>query len=185
MLFLLPLVSWYYLQSGLKWRQQAQAIMNGTELFPDGSWKDLSGKTFTSDQLAEHVTIVSLVSCENVDSVSSTLDSLYKQFIKTKNKNANFIILNTCRNLPNAFVDSLKTGWFVFSCGDSTSLCDLLKVNWPAGKTHALVDRRKTIRHYYGESSLEDKRILNEHMVLLLPTERSDQIILKRGSKND
>jgi len=43
-LFLLPFVSWYYLQSGLNWRKQAQVIMSGKQPFPEGEWTDQSGK---------------------------------------------------------------------------------------------------------------------------------------------
>ncbi len=178
-LFLLPFVSWYYLKSGLNWRKQAQAVMSGNHPFPEGEWIDQSGKRFSTDQLAEHVTIVTLLKCENLESISGTIEAFYNQFKETKK--ANFIILNTCKDKPSALVDSMKMAWYVFECGDSTDLCDLLIPNWPPGKTHALIDRHKIIRSYYAEATKDEKRILLEHMALLLPRERSDQIELKRG----
>ncbi len=181
MLFLLPIVSWYYLQSGLNWRKQAQAIMSGTEHFPDGKWKDNSGRILSSEDLTEHVTVVTLVTCDNEKSITSTLDSLYRQFKETKK--SNFIIFNQCREKPELFADSTRTSWYVFNCGDSTRLCDVLMAHWPAGKTHALIDRNKVIRAYYDEVTKDEKRVLLEHMALLLPKERSDQIELKRGSE--
>ncbi|MFZ1679260.1 MAG: hypothetical protein WAT91_18395 [Saprospiraceae bacterium] len=181
MLFLLPFVSWYYLQSGLNWRKQAQAIMSGTLPFPEGKWKDNSGRMLSSLDLAEHVSLVTLVTCENEETVANTLDSLYKQFRETKK--SNFIILNQCKERPDLFADSTRTSWYVFTCGDSTQLCDLLMAFWPVGKTHALIDRNKVIRAYYDEVTKDEKRILLEHMALLLPKDRSDQIELKRGSE--
>jgi len=181
MLFLFPFISWYYLQSGLSWRKQAQVIMSGKQPFPEGKWIDQSGKPLITDQLGEHVTLVTLLNCENIDSISGTLDSIYQQFINTKK--ANYIILNSCRENPLALADSLKAGWYVFNCGDSTDLCDLLIPDWPPGKTHALIDRNKIIRSYYIESTLDEKRILLEHMALLLPRDRSDKIELKRGKE--
>jgi hypothetical protein len=181
MLFLLPFVSWYYLQSGLNWRKQAQAIMSGTQPFPEGKWKDNSGRILSSEDLAEHVTVVTLVTCENEKSIGNTLDSLYKQFRETKK--SNFIILNQCKEKPDLLTDSTRTSWFVFNCGDSTQLCYLLMANWPNGKTHALIDRNKVIRAYYDEVTKDEKRVLLEHMALLLPKDRSDQIELKRGSE--
>ncbi|MBK9981546.1 MAG: hypothetical protein IPP15_03830 [Saprospiraceae bacterium] len=181
MLFLLPFVSWYYLQSGLNWRKQAQAIMSGTQPFPSGEWKDRTSRLFSTDDLAEHVSIVTLVSCENEKSISSTLDSLYRQFKETKK--ANFIILNTCKEKPELLSDTTRTDWYVFNCGDSTTLCDLVLANWPSGKTHALIDRNKVIRAYYDEVTKDEKKMLLEHMALLLPRERSDHIELKRGSE--
>lgn len=181
MLFLLPFVSWYYLQSGLNWRKQAQAIMSGTQPFPEGKWMDQKGRLFSSDDLTEHVSLVTLVSCENQNSISNTLDSLYRQFKETKK--ANFIILNTCQEGATWLSDTTKTSWFVFNCDDSTRLCNLLMANWPPGKTHALIDRNKVIRAYYDEVTKDEKKLLLEHMALLLPKERSDHIELKRGSE--
>lgn len=181
MLFLLPLVSWYYLQSGLKWRQHAQNIMNGTLPFPEGQWMDTPGRLFTSNMLNEHVTLVSLVGCDNKRSITSTLDSLYNQFKGTHK--ANFIILNTCREQVILPVDTSRTSWYVFNCSDSTALCDLLISHWPVGKTHALIDRNKLIRAYYDENTKDEKRVLLEHMALLLPKDRSEQLELKRGTQ--
>lgn len=181
MLFLLPFGSWYYLQSGLNWRKQAQIIMSGTQPFPEGKWIDHTGRVLSSDMLTEHVTIVSLLSCENKDSIASTLYTFYQQFKDTKK--ANFIILNECQSGFGIPADSSKVSWFVFNCSDSSTICDSLRMHWPAGKTHALIDRNKVIRAYYEEGTRGQKRILLEHMALLLPRERSDHIELKRGSK--
>jgi len=181
MLFLLPFVSWYYLQSGLNWRKQAQVVMNGTKLFPEGKWMDHSGKLLASDDLSQHVSIISIVTCENKDSLSATLNAFYRQFKDTKK--ANFIILNACAAMPDIMTDTTKTAWYVFNCGESIPLCDSILLHWPAGKTHALIDRNKVIRAYYDETTKNEKRILLEHMALLLPRERSDQIELKRGTQ--
>ena len=180
-LFLLPFVSWYYLQSGLNWRKQAQVIMSGKQIFPQGEWIDQSGRKLSSSQLADHVTIVTLLSCTGRESIDSTIEAFYDQFKET-NK-ANFILLDNCSEMPISHQDSLKTNWYVFNCNDATTLCDSLKLNWPANKTHALIDRNKVIRSYYSESTKDEKRILLEHMALLLPRDRSDKIELKRGNK--
>ena len=180
-LFLLPFVSWYYLQSGLNWRKQAQVIMGGKQVFPQGEWIDQYGKKLTPSQLADHVTIVTLLSCANMESIDSTIGAFYDQFKETDK--ANFILLNQCYERPITRVDSMKINWYVFNCSDSTALCDSLKLYWPADKTHALIDRNKIIRSYYGQSTKEEKRILLEHMALLLPRDRSDKIELKRGNK--
>jgi hypothetical protein len=180
-LFLLPFVSWYYLQSGLNWRKQAQAIMNGKQPFPEGQWMDVSGKKLSSDQLADHVTIVNLVTCDNIEVMSGILDAFYKQFKETKK--ANFIILNSCENAPFALQDSLRAGWFVFTCSDTLNLCSKMLPNWPPGKDHALIDRHQIIRSYYNDATKDEKRLLLEHMALLLPRQESEKIELKRGEQ--
>ena len=155
--------------------------MSGKEPFPEGEWRDEAGGKLLSAQLAEHVTLLTLISCENRDSLSKTLESFYHQFKETRK--AAFIILDTCQNNPSIIFDSLRTDWYYFKCGDTTTLCEQLLINWPKGKTHALIDRNKIIRSYYAEATKDEKRMLLEHMALLLPRERSDQIILKRGEK--
>ena len=180
-LFLLPFVSWYYLQSGLNWRKQAQVIMSGKELFPEGEWTDQSGRKLSSGELTEHVTMVTLLTCENLEALQSTLEAFYTQFKETRK--ANFIILNSCKDKPALFADSLKLSWYVFDCRDSVDLCQLLLPQWPEGKSHALIDRNRIIRSYYAEETADQKRILLEHMALLLPKDRSDQIELKRGEQ--
>jgi len=178
-LFLLPFVSWYYLQSGLNWRRQAQAMMNGTKPFPVGEWIDDAGLHFQSSSLEDHVSLIVSVNCQNADTLKPMLDSFYNQFRET-NK-ANFMILNSCGEKGRLFADSLRKQWHVFSCNDSTDICDVLFPEWPDGKTTSLVDRKMIIRSYYSTSNRDEKRMLLEHMALLLPREGSSDVELKRG----
>ena len=178
LLFLLPFVSWYYLQQGLNWRKEAQDVMNGTQPFPQGEWIDIYGKKLSSANLAENVTLVSQMSCVDSADVIATLYKFYEQFRETRK--ATFIILDSCQS-NDYRGDSTKMNWYHFSCQDSFGLCQLLKGSWPEGKTHALVDKRMVIRSYYGSTTEEEKRILLEHMALLLPRDRSEKVELKRG----
>ena len=54
-LFLLPFVSWYYLQSGLNWRKAAQEVMHGTTPFPAVKYDNGNGLKFSNELLEEHV----------------------------------------------------------------------------------------------------------------------------------
>ena len=179
-LFLLPFVSWYYLNSGLTWRKQAQAIMNGTVVFPSGTWKDARDITFSSELLDEHVTLVSKLTCDNMSEQTDILTRIYDQFKETKK--ANYILLQECEQASGITEDSLKVNWFVFNCRDSINLCNTFFPDWPEGKTFALVDRDNVIRSYYSATTKEEKRLLLEHMALLLPRERSDKVELRRDT---
>ena len=180
-LFLLPFVSWYYLNSGLTWRKKAQEKMNGTDPFPTGEWIDNSKNNLTSASLSDYVTLVTRIDCELSSELSSTLEQFYDQFKETKK--AAYIILDECGKDSLTYTDAAKQTWYVFSCGDSTGLCDRLLKNWPSGATHALVDRNHLIRSYYASTTRDEKRILLEHMALLLPRERSEKVELKRGNQ--
>lgn len=177
-LFLLPFVSWYYLKRGLEWRKDVQQIMNGTSPFPEQEWVDADGRKFSTDILDNQVTLVSQVSCENHASQTELLDKLYDQFKETGK--AHFFILDRCGTLtlpPGA----TRTNWHVIDCQDSLKQCNALLTAWPPSTQHALIDRKKIIRSYYPGTTDDEKRVLLEHMALLIPRERSDKVELKRG----
>jgi len=181
-LFLLPFVSWYYLQSGLDWRRKAQEVMSGTTPFPTGKYLLSDGHVFDTDSLARYVSIVSFAPCSSQDAdEKEVLEVIYKQFKET-NK-ARIIQVDTCgSNAAGTTSQGLKN-WYVIPCTDSIDLCTLLRTDWPADKPFALVDRKGIIRSYYSINTKDEKRILVEHMSLLLPRDRQEKVELKRGDK--
>jgi predicted metal-binding protein len=181
-LFLLPFVSWYYLQSGLEWRKKAQDIMSGTSPFPSGEFLMANGRIFNTDSLEYYVSIVSFVPCSGEDhNQKEVLDVIYKQF-KDTNK-AKIIQLDSCKtNTPTVGLTGTRN-WYILPCSDSTDLYKALLAEWPEGKPFALVDRKGTIRSYYAIGSHDEKRVLVEHMSLLLPRDRQEKVELKRGEK--
>jgi hypothetical protein len=180
-LFLLPFVSWYYLQSGLNWRKAAQEIMNGTTPFPSVDYANSTGQKFSTALLEEHVSIVTFISCTGSENQENLLLELYDQFKET-NK-ANFILLDSCDTAMTSVGDPSKKNWYMLPCLDTMQLCRSLLNEWPDGKSFALVDRNKVIRSYYGMATKDEKRMLVEHMALLLPRERQEKVELKRGDK--
>ncbi len=181
-LFLLPFVSWYYLQSGLNWRKKAQEIMNGTEVFPVGEYQMADGRKLTPDSLDNHVTLVCFLPCGSQKTEQlEVLDALYEQFKET-NKAA-YVLLDSCQAVSQLSATRTYKSWFIIPCQDTMDLCRTLKLNWARDKPFALVDRKGVIRSYYGIATADEKRTLVEHMSLLLPRERQEEVELKRGEK--
>lgn len=181
-LFLLPFVSWYYLQSGLNWRKQAQEIMNGTEPFPVGEYLMADGRKLTPDSLDNHVTLVCFLPCGSPGTEQlAVLEALYDQFKET-NKAA-YILLDSCQASSDLPAGKTHKSWFVIPCKDTMDVCTSLKLNWVRDKPFALVDRKGVIRSYYSIATADEKRTLVEHMSLLLPRERQEEVELKRGEK--
>lgn len=180
-LFLLPFVSWYYLQRGLDWRKEAQKIMKGTTPFPEGQWEDMNEDLFSSTQLQEKVTLIARVNCDHIPEADSTLTKFYDQFKETKK--AAFLLLMDCDTTFNPGTEKSPQNWYVFNCEDSVSICQHLLNTWPAGASYGLVDKEGIIRSYYPGHSIEEKKLLLEHMALLLPRERSEKVELKRGER--
>lgn len=180
-LFLLPFVSWYYLQSGLNWRKEAQKVMSGTTPFPTGEYTDTDGDVLTPDSLVFHASILSFRSCEPGDQdKADVLERIYDQFKETRK--INFIVLDSCQ-ASLSVEQSERNSWFAISCNTSMPLCKDLMRQWPADKAFALIDRHGIIRSYYSIQSDEEKRVLVEHLSLLMPGDRQEKVELKRGSK--
>lgn len=181
-LFLLPFVSWYYLQSGLDWRKDAQAVMNGTSPFPTGNCELADGRKFSADSLEGRVTLITYLSCEADDKgQKEVLEALYEQFRETGK--AAFVLLDSCQagigNLP----QEPRKNWYVIPCADTVTICSAVKSLWEKDKIFALVDRKGVIRSYYAINTTDERRMLVEHMSLLLPRERQEKVELKRGDK--
>jgi hypothetical protein len=127
------------------------------------------------------VTLVTRIDCQQSPELMKTLVQLYDQFKETKK--ATFILLDECGKDSLSLIDSTKVSWYVFPWDDSTGLCAQLIKNWASGTSHALVDKNQRIRSYYPSVTMDEKRILLEHMALLLPRERSEKVELKRGDR--
>lgn len=178
LLLLLPLVSWYYLRSGLAWRKEAQSVMSGTALFPQTAFPDDAGKVISGEMLQDHVTLVAFVPCEADEDWDQLVGLLRDQFKDTGK--ANILLLDSCQAEP--LPEALAGGMIHrIPCASSSGLCETLARDWPGDRSFALVDRKRVIRSYYAANTKEDKRILLEHMALLLPRERTDKVELKRG----
>lgn len=181
-LFLLPFVSWYYLQSGLNWRKQAQAVMNGTTPFPSISCLTNTRSLFSQDSLEGRVTLITYLPCASAGTEqASVLKAVFDQFKDTHK--ASYILLDTCDGAAAPDLPGGKYGWFVFQSPDSCGLSSALQQGWPADHAYALVDRKGIIRAYYKAETPEEKKTLVEHMALLLPRERQEEVELKRGEK--
>jgi hypothetical protein len=180
-LFLLPIGSWYYLKSGLKWRQQVQAAMNGTTPVTGLPYYTTIGTRLTEEELTEHVTLLTIIDCGDEGTQRDLITRFYNQFKETKK--ANFIFFDTCSVAAGSWIDSLPQYSYTIDCSDSLNQCTRLLQPWPAGKSYALVDRKGIIRSYYDAASTDDKRIMLEHMALLIPREHGDKVELKRGEK--
>lgn len=181
-LFLLPFVSWYYLQSGLDWRKDAQSVMNGTSPFPSGSLVLADGRKFSTDSLEGRVALITYASCGTSDQgQKEVLEALYDQFRETGK--AAFVLLDSCQAGSVDMPQQQNKNWYVIPCNDTFAICQSVKSLWEKDKMFALVDRKGVIRSYYAINTKNEKRVLVEHMSLLLPRERQEKVELKRGDK--
>jgi hypothetical protein len=177
-LFLLPFVSWYYLQSGLDWRKKAQAVMNGKKEFPELPFHTVLGLPLEKSEIENHVSLLILVSCDSLSSQMDLISRLYHQFKETHK--ANYFFIDTCSMASQSLPDTLKQNIYTINCNDSLHVCTPLLEDWPPGKTFALVDKYGIIRAYYAAHTHDEKKTLVEHMALLLPRDYSEKVQLKR-----
>jgi hypothetical protein len=181
-LFLLPFGSWYYLNSGLTWRKKAESALSGKASFLTLPLVTREGQKLTQDNLQNHVSIVTMLSCIEPNTQEKLITGFYDQFKETKK--ANFIFLDTCATGSAHWMDSLRQNMFVISCIDTVRQCEPILARWPAGKEYAIIDQNGVVRNYYTAGTQEEKRVLLEHMALLLPRDHSEKVELKRAKEN-
>jgi len=178
-LFLLPFVSWYYLKSGLEWRKNAQTVMNGKQPLPELPFQNsTTGKPLEKSQLEYHVSLLVLVSCDNASSQHDLVGTLYHQFKETHK--ANFLFVDTCSQSTFTLPDTLRENVYTLHCVDSLRNCKSFLQDWPVGKNFALIDKTGIIRSYYIAGNHDEKKMLVEHMALLIPRDYSEKVELKR-----
>jgi hypothetical protein len=180
-LFLLPFVSWYYLQSGLDYRKKVQAALSGTKEFPILPFRSLSGKLLEKSNLENHVSLVVIMNCDSLSSQMEVVVDLYKDFKETHKSNILFI--DTCAGSALVLPDTLKQSIYTIQCSDSLQACAPILKEWPIGKTYALLDKNGIIRAYLSANTKDEKRILEEHMAILLPRDYSEKVQLKREAE--
>jgi hypothetical protein len=180
-LFLLPFVSWYYLRSGLEWRQKAQAVLSGKKEFPELPFRSTRGVLLEKAQLENHVSLVVMVSCNDRSTQMELVTKLYLQFKETQK--ANFIFVDTCQHSSLSLPDTMKENIYTIHCPDSLSDCSLLLKDWPVGNQFGLIDRNGVIRAYYPAITHDEKKMLVEHMAILIPRDYTEKVELKREKK--
>jgi len=180
-IFLLPFVSWYYLRSGLEWRKNVQSVLNGKQELPELSFRSKTGIPLEKSQLENHVSLVVLVSCDSLVSQMDLVKTLYLQFKDTQK--ANFLFVDTCQLDSLILPDTIKENIYTFQCNDTLAVCDSLLMNWSPGSQFALVDRHGIIRAYYPARTHDEKKMLVEHMAILIPRDYTEKVQLKRDAE--
>jgi hypothetical protein len=180
-IFLLPFVSWYYLRSGLEWRKNVQAVMNGKRELPELPFRSRAGIPLEKSQLENHVSLVVLVSCDSLSSQMDLVKTLYLQFKDTQK--ANFLFVDTCQLDSFLLPDTLKESIYTLQCNDTLASCDSLLDNWSPGSQFALVDRHGIVRAYYTARNHDEKKMLVEHMAILIPRDYTEKVQLKRDAE--
>lgn len=180
-IFLLPFVSWYYLRSGLEWRKNVQSVLNGKKELPDLPFRSITGIPFDQSQVENHVSLVVLVSCDSLSSQMDLVKTLYQQFKDTQK--ANFLFVDTCQLDTLLFPDAVKENIYTIHCNDTLASCDSIINNWSPGCQFALVDRHGIIRAYYQAKTHDEKKMLVEHMAILIPRDYTEKVELKRDAE--
>lgn len=153
--------------------------MNGKQKMPELPFQhSISGKPFEKSQLEYHVSLLVLLSCNSAASQQELAGTLYHHF-KDSHK-ANFLFVDTCSQSTFSLSDTLRENVYLLHCSDSLSSCKSLLQDWPAGQNFALIDKAGVIRAYYAAGNHDEKKMLLEHMALLLPRDHSEKVELKR-----
>ncbi|MFK8102715.1 MAG: hypothetical protein AB8G15_09325 [Saprospiraceae bacterium] len=94
LIFVMPLVSWYYLSSGLNYQKEARAELKEYAIFPKFDFQTQYGTNLTQDSLKRKISVIHFFSKQdkNVEETMEKLSLIYDQF---KERN-DVLFLNFC-----------------------------------------------------------------------------------------
>jgi hypothetical protein len=191
MLVVLPLGSWYYLQNGLDYRISTMSELKQYGLLPDLSYRTLDGKNLTTADLRGKVTVTNVLDWHNptlADAYGTYLQRLHEQF--NERADVYFLIHTPDTTKARAFAQQYglqdSTQCFFLS-GTPTEIAALptnYHLSADALKTHfTLIDTKTMVRKHYDVRDEQQVKRLVEHLALLIPLQKKEEITLKRDLK--
>lgn len=167
-----PALSWVYLNSGLRWRVNAQEETASKETLGNFTLIAQNGDTITTKDIFGKYSVVAMPD----DSISSKYLSLVHTQFHVREDYQTLYLLPSGKSA----IASSDSTWTQVQC---ISGCDgLMSALYHDGFSAAIIDDSLQVRGRYHLSSVEDMRKLVEHLAVVLPIEKRERIELKRGN---
>lgn len=189
-LVVLPLGSWYYLKNGLNYRLTTMSELSDYGKLPAFSYHTFEGMNLTFNDLQGKVIVANVLNFENNQSnraLGAILEKLHDQF--DERSDVCFLVHVTDTSLARVASFSAKynledDNQFYFIPLDTTQMTALAKdyrLGIDSLATYfTLVDTKGIVRkHYNVQDDTQVKRLV-EHLALLLPLQKKEEISLQR-----
>lgn len=191
-----PLVSWYYLQTGLDYRLKKMNELENRGQLPDFQYKNLSGELLNSQRLANYLVVGHFSNGTRSDALMSAFKRLHQQF----DERNEVFFLHLCSDTTSTMANQLLQAAQNQQLQD-TAQCYQVQllpaqasllaeaVRLPFADYGMSVDQNTLffladslqVKAYYDFTKEEELKRLVEHIALNLPVQKSRQeLIFKR-----
>jgi len=191
-----PMVSWYYLNEGYKYRMSVIAELDqNLGKIPAFNFVNQQGKTVNQDNLPNNAVITNFVDLATVDNSKPCMDILYKiqdQFDKKDDilfytfiKGAS---LEAVQNYTKSLNIKEEKQWN-FLTGDAEQMEQFInafpfpegvKKSYVGNSTVAIADTSAVIRYFYDMNDTKNAGKLIEHIANLMPQAPAEEARMKR-----
>lgn len=190
LLVVLPFGSWYYLKDGLDYRLSTMSELKQYGVLPDFSYPTSVSTSISTADLKEKVAVLNVLDLQNAErsrTLGGILEKLHSQFDERKDVFFLIHMLDTSKvNIEN-FAKEYKLEDYAqcfFIPTDGATLATLSSkyhVSTDSLYTHfTLVDTKGMVRKHYNMDDKTQVKRLVEHLALLLPLQKMEEITLKR-----
>ncbi len=189
-LVVLPLGSWYYLKNGLNYRIATMSELKNYGKLPAFSYHTFSNNNVKSADLQGKVVVVNALPLQNeslTNAWGTTLEKLHDQFDERSDVCFLVYVADTSRTNLESFTSKYQLQdynqcYFVpFEAAAMPKLASDYHIGVDSLPNHfTLIDTKGIVRKHYNVQEEAQVKRLVEHMALLLPLQKKEEISLQR-----
>lgn len=187
----LPIGSWYYLQSGLEYRQSLLADLKDYGKIPEFTLQTVQGEPFTNQDIAGRMVVASFLDFKDetlLTQFGEVLNKLHDQF--DERNDVAFLMHLTDTTATNEAIEDFATTYALtdqWQCyflrgADATSIAQqIYKTPQDTPFAYfALADTSNTVRRHYDVRQESEVKRLVEHIALILPQNNERRSVSNR-----
>lgn len=165
MLIGLPLISWYFLKSGLEWRKEKVSDLKAKELFMRSFDFSNADKDALYEMMAHRTAVVKLS-----DAINENDEKLIDQFDNAYT--FQFISFEKTENMSKGWNSKSVVRYFK----PSSQNCTIAEMQ---GSKYMIVDTTGMIRQFYKDDSEKSLGTMIEDLAVILPRKKAKDIVIK------
>lgn len=190
LLIVLPLGSWYYLKNGLDYRMTTMSELKQFGTLPNFSYTTFSNATIATPNLQGKVAVVNVLDLQNEQlsrTLGGILERLHDQFNERQDVYFLIHVMDTSKTTIENFARQyqLQDDTQCYFIPTSAANLAVLPANYHLSAdslySHfTLVDTKQMVRKHYDVQDEAQVKRLVEHLALLLPLQKREELTLQR-----
>lgn len=190
LLVILPFGSWYYLKGGLDYRLTTMGELKQYGTLPDFSYSTIWNKPITAADVKDKVIVANVLDLQNQEmsrTFGEVLEKLHYQFDERKDVCFLIYVLDTTSVNAENFArqyqleDAAQCYFIPTVATDLENLAASYHLSADSLYSNfTLVDTKQMVRKHYDVREEAQVKRLVEHLALLLPLQKREEITLQR-----